>query len=327
MDVGSARATVESVATALAVVQAVAPDTVVGIGGGTVMDLAKAITVLRPGEPSDVANAVRSNEVSPQRTCHLVLVPTTAGSGSELTQFATIWDNESKHSLDAPSVRADVALIDPDLVASAPVPVAAAAGADAVAQATESCWAVAGTPASGIIARAAFEALVPALAAGCERGSFADPSLRERLSWGASLAGAAINVSRTTAAHAFSYALTSQLGIPHGAAVALHLPWLIQHNREVSQADCQFPGGPEALRNIIDDLDTWCFNAIDIDIAALLRRLLHTGGFANDLSALRLDRAAWTAEWCHALESPRMRNNPRLVTVVDVADLMRSKGS
>jgi alcohol dehydrogenase class IV len=313
------------VAAGLGAVAQLGPDVVVGIGGGTAMDLAKCLAVLAPTTPEGVRRAVDSGG-PPNRERGLVLLPTTAGSGSEVTGFAVLWDGADKLSLDAPAVRADVALIDSDLVASVPHPVAAAAAADAFAQAVESWWAVGGSAWSRETARSALETLVPALVAACARGTFADVMLREELAWGATLAGAAIGVSRTTAAHALSYSLTARDGIPHGAAVALNLPWGVEHNRGATPDDCLLPDGVDALRAIVAGIDDVCAHA-GTDPAALAGALLAAGGHPVDLAALTAEPGARAAEWTAMLDSPRMRNNPRVVTAADVSRLSRPRSS
>jgi len=291
--------TVELVAAGLAYAREVAPDTVVGIGGGSALDLAKAIAVLstQDGEPAAYLAGRRELDGGRHR---LVLVPTTCGSGSEVTRFATVYSGHEKRSLDHPSLYADVALVDPAVSASVPPEPAAAAGADALAQAVESWWAVAGTPTSRDLARRAVGLLAPALGGG-PGGD---------LALGATLAGAAIDLTRTTAAHALSYPLTARLGIPHGLAVALHLRWLLDHVGGVTADDCDHPDGPEAVRAIVGDLYA--------TTRPLLDQLLRAGGQPGGLAGLRLEPGGWHGIWARALDSVRARNTPRRVSAEDV---------
>ncbi|MFB6665436.1 iron-containing alcohol dehydrogenase [Streptomyces parvus] len=200
----------ERVREAVAPAREFSPDAVVGIGGGSAMDVAKSVAVLVgcTGDPAEYLSEPGS--IPDSRTTTLTQVPTITGSGSELTSFATLYVGHHKHSLDHPSARADHVLIDPDLAAAVPVPTAAASALDALAQAVESTWAVAATAESGDTAIRALETLLPPLDVATGRGDFADPGLRAELARGAALAGVAINTSRTTAAHALSYALTAR---------------------------------------------------------------------------------------------------------------------
>ncbi|HET6209236.1 MAG TPA: iron-containing alcohol dehydrogenase [Jatrophihabitans sp.] len=308
---------IEEIADALTVRADFAPDTILAVGGGSVLDLAKAVANLDPAPADRLAEAIAGNRLA-ARTARLVLLPTTAGTGAELTRFAAVWDGPVKLSLDGPGLRADVALIDPELTASAPRPVAVAAAADALCQAVESSWAVAGTEQSRQWADQAYQVLLPAVAAGCARGSLTDPALREALAWGAALAGAAIDTSRTTAAHALSYPLTGRLGIPHGAAVALQLPGLIEHNR---------PAGPsDWLTDLVDRLQDQCWQQAGTELAGLLERLLILGGFPT--SPVELTRAGgWQQDCLALLDSPRMRNNPRRLTRADLHRLLTGRRS
>jgi len=302
----------------VAVARDVAPDVVIGIGGGSVMDMAKAVAVLAPQDAPPLTCLQNPGAIAAPRR-GLVLIPTTGGSGSELTQFATIYAGLEKHSIESGQNRPDAAIIDPDLSGTAPITVAAAAGADALSQAIESAWAVAGTDASRALARQAADLLLPALGAATGAVGFADPSVHADLALGAALAGAAIDTSRTTGAHALSYALTARRQIPHGLAVALHLRWLIGHNAAASEADCRYPGGPAALRALVGDLQERCRAATGVPVHTLLARLLALGGCPAPLSALELEPAQWLPVWAATLTSARALNNPRLITRDDVA--------
>lgn len=281
------------------------PDTVLAIGGGSALDLAKAMTNLAPAGPAELAVAVANGAVI-EREIRLVLVPTTAGSGSELTRFATLWDGTRKLSLDAPGLRADVALVDPDLVGSAPGPVLVSAATDALCQAIESSWALASTPESREWSEQALRTMLPAIAIGIAQRSLRDPRLHEPLMLGAALAGAAINTSRTTAAHALSYPVTAHLGIPHGAAVGVFVPWLLEHNRSV--ADVQ------RLQHISGEL-------AGEPLTSLIPRLLGLADYP-----VRPDQLALTDDARRELfdmtESTRMQNNPRAVTRTDLIELL-----
>lgn len=316
--------TLAAVAAALALADAFDADTIVGIGGGNALDLAKALSVLRACDTRELRSMVRAGRPV-QRFRRLILMPTTAGSGSELTPFATLWDDHDKLSLDAPALIADAVLIDPDLLHSVPPKVAVAAAADALCQSAESYWAVAATAESRTLAAAAFRNLLPAISGGCRASHLTDRHVQERIAWSASLAGAAIAISRTTAAHALSYALTSRLGLPHGAAVLLQLPWLFSHNRAASRDDCRLAGGPERLRALIDDLTGWCREATDDGPDELARRLLFLGGYPADHAAL--PDGAWQDDWLAATRSPRMANNPRVVTELDIRRLLDRRRS
>ncbi|MFE3605703.1 iron-containing alcohol dehydrogenase [Streptomyces goshikiensis] len=234
---------ISQVEEAVELVRTVRPDAVIGLGGGSSMDVAKAASVLAAQQDVPTDCLSRPGLVDRPRFGLLVLVPTTAGSGSELTRFATLYHEGRKLSLDTPLARADIVLVDPVLSSTVPLPVLIAGALDALCQAVESIWSLAGTEQSRHWAGEALKALLPALGHLADGGSHTAPEIRYSLALGASLAGAAIDISRTTAAHALSYALTSRLGLPHGVAVALHLRWLLGRHSAAAAAECPPPRG------------------------------------------------------------------------------------
>ncbi|WP_052397096.1 iron-containing alcohol dehydrogenase [Streptomyces sp. NRRL F-5123] len=300
----------EQAAEAVALAREYAPDAVVGIGGGSAMDVAKCVAVLA-GCSGDLRSYLSAPATLPERrSTALVQVPTISGSGSELTRFATVYDGHRKLSLDHAAARADHVLIDPDLAATVPARTAAASALDALAQAVESAWAVAATRQSRALAVRALTTLVPVLDESAHRGDFTDPGLRSELARGAALAGAAIDTSRTTAAHALSYALTARHGIAHGAAVGLHLRWLIGHNAAVTDADNRHPDGAEAVRHIIGAMQQTCRDGTGGPLEELIDRLLRMHGLRDTRVPYR--------DWRDDLSSGRAGNNPRLLGPQDV---------
>jgi alcohol dehydrogenase len=199
-------------------------------------------------------------------------VPTTAGTGSEVTRFATFYHDGRKVSLDADEVRPDVAIVDPALTDGCPPWLTWCCALDALAHAVESFWSTRATPRSREFAARALEALVPVLAAG---GTIPATAGRDALSRAATLAGRAIDITRTTAAHAFAYPLTARLGVPHGHACALHLIWLAPLVEHCADTEIVHPLVP-ALRNLL--------NAGDEGLGPAIRDLVTRTGLPTDLT-------------------------------------------
>lgn len=200
----------EDIDTGLAAYRAFGPDLVIAVGGGHVLDCAKAINALGGQKP-------------------LIAIPTTAGSGSEATPFAVIYKDGVKTSMEGPHLLPSYAIVDPALAASAPQSVALASGLDALCQAIESYWSRKATDESRGYARQALEHIWPHIApALLDR----EPGAREHMSIGAHLAGKAIAISKTTGCHALSYGLTYRFGVPHGIAVAACMPHMYRLNGE-----------------------------------------------------------------------------------------------
>jgi alcohol dehydrogenase class IV len=195
------------------------PEMIIGVGGGSVMDMAKLLCAFAgtTDVSADLQSAVETGFGQNRRASHLVLTPTTAGSGSEATHFAAVYVGPTKHSVASPSLLADFVVLDPNLAVSASAYQKATSGIDAVCQAMESLWAVGSTAHSRRFAVEALTFLIPALPSWVG----GNKQVAGEVVAGSHLAGRAIDVSKTTGPHAMSYSLTNQYGISHGHAVAL----------------------------------------------------------------------------------------------------------
>lgn len=203
-------------------------DGFVAVGGGSVLDAAKGAALARR-VPGDLARW-RGWHVHPARLDPLVLVPTTAGTGSEAQSFALLscGAGHRKTALGGPDLMPRVSVLDPWLTRSCPRAVALTAGLDALVHAVETATTTAGTPASRAVAVRALAALwahLPAVLDGRARTADHAAVLRA-----AHDAGAAIEASMLGAAHATANPLTAQHGVPHGLAVAWMLPAVVRLN-------------------------------------------------------------------------------------------------
>ena len=186
------------------------PAVFVAVGGGTAIDTAKLLNFA-------LTQGVSVRDVLTLKTCPKLLpylaVPTTAGTGAEATRFAVCYDGETKYSIDFPEIRPSHVLLLPELTASLPAYQKLSTNFDAYAQAVESLWSKGATDESKAYAQKALDYMA---VEDWPRGSY----------W----AGRAIDLSRTTAAHAFSYYLTSHYGIPHGHAVYMVFEYICRNN-------------------------------------------------------------------------------------------------
>lgn len=194
-------------------------DGIIAIGGGSAMDVGKSINAFQahPGREADVATgkAHISESLVP-----LIAIPTTAGTGSEATQFAAIYIDGKKYSLDSAALLPDVAILDSRHTDSLPADITASTGFDALCHSIESYWAKMATEESCQYASIA----IPLLIANVSKAvNDPDPDCRDKMLLAAHYGGKAINISRTTAPHALSYVITSEFNVPHGHAVALTL--------------------------------------------------------------------------------------------------------
>jgi alcohol dehydrogenase class IV len=293
------------------------PDIVIGLGGGTAIDLAKLIDAFAcqraPAGELIAGEAAIAHEGVP-----LIAVPTTAGTGSEATHFAVVYREGQKFSVAHPTLLPDFAIIDPLLTYSMPKSVAAATGLDALCQAIESIWAVGATEQSIGHATSALELALANLESAVLRPT---PASRRFMSEAAHLSGKAINISKTTAPHALSYWLTMQYGIPHGIAVALFIGPMLQYNADVSTADCIDPRGPEHVRERIATV-LRLLNVTDATAGrAKIEWLIGALGCPVSLREIGLVGDGAMKQLVERANAERMSNNPRRIDPTTFARL------
>lgn len=196
-------------------------DCVIGIGGGSSLDTAKAVSsLLKSG--GDITDYLLGSDKFSSRT-NLVLIPTTAGTGSEVTNVGVYTYQGLKKPMTSDTFWADVSIVDPELTYSMPVRVTASTGLDALTHALESYWAKSSQPYTEGLALASLKMILENL----KNSINSDKTAKNNMALAATIAGIAFSQTRTTAAHAISFPLTSFYGIEHGVAVALTLPKLI----------------------------------------------------------------------------------------------------
>lgn len=272
-------------------------DLIIAVGGGSVIDIAKLISLKEDGSALPI-----------------IAIPTTAGTGSEATQFAVLWDGDKKSSVDNEKLLPKCAIIDPIFLENQPADSATAPLADALGQAIESYWCVNSTDESKLYASQAISLILPTI------GAVKPDYLARAL--GAHLAGKAINITRTTAAHSISYAFTAYSGLAHGHAVMLTLPTFFIFNSGVSDGDCLDTRGVEYVQCTMDELNKMlgCSNAVQS--ATRLADIAHTLGLELQLGKLGYDDKACEYIVQHGFNPQRVKNNPRLLTETALATII-----
>jgi alcohol dehydrogenase len=203
-------------------------DLVIGVGGGSAMDLAKAAAILvtNEGQAQDYVGV----GLVPKPGLPTIMLPTTAGTGSEVTWTAvfTRRADKAKGGINSPYLYPDLALLDPELTLTVPPELTAATGMDALCHAIESFTSVKANPMSDMVAREAIYLIGEYLPI-----AFADGrniEAREKMLLGSLLAGLGLANAGVTAVHALSYPLGAVYGIPHGLANAMLLPHVMNFN-------------------------------------------------------------------------------------------------
>ena len=248
-------------------------DAVVAVGGGSTIDTAKALMVGTASGRFDelVALLATNSAFTPHRVKALIAVPTTSGTGSEVTPWATIWDraNGKKHSLHLPETWPETAIVDPDLMLTLPDSVTVQSGLDALSHALESIWNVNANPISDTFAVAAAREVMATLPALLDKPK--DAPLRAQMALAALKAGLAFSNTKTALAHSISYEMTLRFGLPHGIACSFTLPMVLERAIGID------PGRDALLATVFDG-----------DLHAAPRRLtafLESVGVESDFGA------------------------------------------
>ena len=204
-------------------------EAIVALGGGSAIDTAKVLMVgTQTGHLDELISVLETGRsFTPNRVKALIAVPTTAGTGSEVTPWATVWDRASgrKHSLHLRQTWPEAAIVDPELMLTLPASVTLPSGLDALSHALEAIWNVNANPISDTFAVAAARgvlATLPALMAAPQ-----DLELRSAMALAALQAGLAFSNTKTALAHSISYEMTLRHGLTHGLACSFTLPMIL----------------------------------------------------------------------------------------------------
>lgn len=300
-----------------------APDLVIGVGGGSCLDMAKCVAVLltHGGKPQDYYGEF----MVPGPVMPLIAVPTTAGTGSEATPVAVLSDAERqlKVGISSPHIIPTVSICDPDLTLTCPPALTAIAGADALTHAIEAFTAIRRAPVPGLaqervfvgknvtsdhFALTAIGLLWEGLERACTDGSDADA--RAKVMLGATAAGLAFGVAGTAAAHAIQYPVGALTHTAHGAGVACLMPYVMAWNAPEI--------GPE-LDQIAHAIGAKAGAEVIPAISALFGRI----GIPRTLKDLGLaeDKLDWVAEQSCGI-ARLIQNNPRPLPPEDMRRLV-----
>jgi len=201
-------------------------DAIAAIGGGTVLDAVKcASAVSVDGCLVEDYLISKKKEVS-RKGLSFLAIPTTAGTGSEVTPWATVWDKGKKYSLDSKYIFPEVAIVDPALTDSLSKNLTSEPGIDALCQAIEAYWNIHNNAISDKYALESIKIILMNLEQAVNNP---EPKVRDAMAWGSLLAGLAFSNTRTTICHAVSYPMTAHWSIPHGQATSITLPLFIKY--------------------------------------------------------------------------------------------------
>jgi alcohol dehydrogenase class IV len=261
-------------------------DLVIGFGGGSALDAAKAIAALlgNGGDPLDYLEVIGRGQPLPRPAIPTIAIPTTAGTGSEVTRNAVLASPEHgvKASLRSPLMLPRAAIVDPDLLQGAPAAVLASSGLDALSQLIEPYLSARANPVTDALAREGIRRSAGALAhahAQARAGAPVDAADREALALASLFGGLCLANAGLGAVHGFAAPLGGMFEAPHGAVCAALLPHVLRVNARALAA--RAPDSPALAR---------CR-----EVAALV-----TGRAGATIA----DGVAWVADLCRALQIP-----------------------
>lgn len=289
---------------AAAAARAFGAEAVIGFGGGSPMDTAKLVALLAGGDQPLSQMYGVGKATGPRLP--LILIPTTAGTGSEVTPIAVVTTGETaKMGVSAPALYADMALLDADLTLGLPRHVTAATGIDAMVHAIEAITSkIKRNPVSEALALAALTKLHGAIERACENAR--DRQARADMLTGAMLAGQAFANAPVGAVHALAYPIGGIFHVPHGLSNSLVLPHVLRFNREAAGEDYARIAAHLGLAGGADGLIAECeriAGAVGVE-----RRLTEVGVNHNDLPRMAEDAM---------LQTRLLVNNPCKVTQDD----------
>ena len=308
--------TVSNCDSALFALNKIKADVVIAIGGGSSIDVAKAVALL-------ATNGGSIEEYEGIDTCQndllpLIAIPTTAGTASEITNFTVITNEEKQYKLTVGGVRLAPkwALIDPKVTLSLPPSITAATGLDALVHAIESYTSKAANPITKTLAREAIRKISSNLRQAVYSGD--NLQVRDQMMMGSLLAGLAFNNTRLGNCHALSHPVSAIYGVPHGVANAILIPHVMEFNSLAV---------PELYRDIAEDMGENIVGLTLMDSAAVavnaIKKLAEDIGipksfaeFNSNIDHTQIDRMTKDA-----LMSGNISVNPRTTKYEDVTNL------
>lgn len=299
--------TYESVVLGIDLFRKSGADTILAVGGGSAMDVAKAIKLFATMD--DTINYLQQEEV--ENDIRLMAIPTTAGTGSEATRFSVIYYNGEKQSIAHDSLIPSAVLFDSTMIESLPLFQKKVTMLDALSHSIESYWSVNSTDESKNYSKEAIEIIL----------KYMDDYLNGNIEankymlLASNLAGKAINITQTTAGHAMCYKLTSLYGIPHGQATALInsvlLPFMMNNTNK-----CIDQRGEEYLKNTFEELRS----IMHFDSSEQLETFLDNLLCKLDLYDVEVDKED-VDMLVNSVNETRLKNNPVGLTKEDITTI------
>jgi len=283
-------------------------DLMIAVGGGSVIDFAKSVSFLLR-QPGDLEDCLTGRARAVNSSIPLIAVPTTSGTGTEVTPWASLWKRGvKKYSLSNKFMFPAYAVVDPSLTLTLPLEITAYTAFDALSHAFEALWSKHSNPVSDIFAFEAvsiimedFEKLIDDLN---------NPELRYSMSKASLYAGLAFSNTKTAAVHSVSYPMTLHFGVPHGTACSLLLGEFLEYNQEFIEES--------KLKTILN-----ASNAENIsEIKKKFYAFAEKGGLPKTLKEAGVPEEGMEVILNEGFDPDRISNNPREVSRKDLRRIL-----
>lgn len=290
-------------------------DFIVALGGGSPMDVAKAVGVV--AKYGGKITEYEGGGKVPGDIVPLIAIPTTAGTGSEVTAFSVITDHSRNYKLTVFSYKLipAYAILDAELITTAPASVAAACGIDAMVHALEAYISTAASPFSDAMAEKALELIGKNIRSYVSNRT--NEEAAEAMLVGSLFAGIAFSWARLGNVHAMSHPVSAYFGVPHGVANAILLPTIVEYN---ALADC---GKYRKIYNYISKIPTEQGEFLPEMLVEELEELNASLGIPASLSEAGVTEDKIEAMAVDAMKSGNIAVNPRSSTQKDIEALYR----
>ena len=293
------------------------PDLIIAVGGGSVIDYGKMVNVL---EIEDNLNykIKNSNCKIKKKFSKLLAIPTTAGSGSEVTENAVIYINKVKYSIEGKNVKPDYFFLIPELIIGASKKIKSSAGFDSISQSIESLISKKSTEESVEFALKSLRISLKYYLEYLKRPSITNSY---KMCIAANYSGKAISISKTTAPHALSYPFTAHYGIRHGHAVSLTLNDFLKFNFEnIQHSNCKFDL-KKRYKKIFNVTKTSNISELNF----FINKIKLKAGLENNFSKLGINLQKAFPKILSGVNDQRLSNNPIEITKKDIRDILFKK--
>ena len=281
-------------------------DAILAVGGGSAIDVAKCIklaVLAQEGNQAIIPPLVNTRVACDGSKLPIIAIPTTAGTGSESTHNAVMYYEGAKQTVTNDGILPDIAILEPSVLKTLPLYQKKCTMLDALCQGIESWWSVNSTEESYEYSRKAIELIM----ANWQKYIFDnDAEAAANIMLGANYGGRAINITATTAAHAFSYKITSLYKLPHGHAVAVGLPEIWEYM--LGHMDkCLDTRGEAYLTNIFSQIASAMGRSTPVEAIAKFREMLSDMEISNPVAINREEEIEILSKSVNPI---RLKNNP-----------------